>query len=63
MAFIIRAYNSKELAGFYNVSYYVFLRWVNDNSNEIGKQSARTWTPEQVKKMVIIFGEPPLKLK
>lgn len=63
MAFIIKAYNSKELAALYNVTYHVFCEWVKDHKEDIGEQSARTWTPGQVQKMVDLFGQPPIKVK
>ena len=54
----IQPYQSKELAGLYNISLPTFYKWLVPIRQHLGLQIARMWNINQVKKMFEHFGTP-----
>lgn len=56
--FSIRAYKAKELAAFYGLSKYIFLKKLKSFEDEIGKRIGQYYTPKQVGIIVSKLGAP-----
>ena len=54
----IKAMNLKELAAFYEVSIYILRKWIKPHENKIGQREGFFFTPQQVKTIFEILGEP-----
>lgn len=56
--FLIRAYKAKELAAYYGISKYIFLKKLKPFAEEIGKRIGQYYTPKQVSIIVTCLGSP-----
>lgn len=56
--FSLKPYNHKQLAGFYDVSWPTFQRWLKTHEQEIGKKTGHFYSVNQVVLIFKIFGLP-----
>jgi hypothetical protein len=56
--FVLKPYNHKQLAGFYEVCWLTFQRWVKKHEAEIGKKHGHFYSIPQVLVIFKIFGMP-----
>lgn len=56
--FVLKPYNHKQLAGFYEVCWLTFQRWVKRHEGEIGKKTGHFYSIPQVLTIFKIFGMP-----
>jgi hypothetical protein len=56
--FVLKPYNHKQLAGFYEVCWLTFQRWVKKHEHEIGKKTGHFYSIPQVLVIFRIFGMP-----
>jgi hypothetical protein len=56
--FVLKPYNHKQLAGFYEVCWLTFQRWVKRHEHEIGKKTGHFYSIHQVLTIFKIFGMP-----
>ena len=58
LAFIIKAYSTKELLVMYDVTYKTFKKWLKPFQKEIGKKQSNYYTVLQVEIIIKKIGAP-----
>lgn len=56
--FKVRAYNTKQLAGFYGCTPKTFLKWLRLSGADLGPRLGNMFSPRQVQIIIDFLGKP-----